>query len=67
MYMCSPLLPIHAEKQEEEEKKKKRLHTWKALLSLKTRSYASLGGKRFKASMTVLDSSGMRSSALFDL
>ena len=39
-------------------------HTWKALRSRKTRSYASLGGNRFKASRTVSDSSGIRSSAL---
>ena len=39
-------------------------NTWKALRSRKTRSYASLGGNRFKASRTVSDSSGMRSSAL---
>lgn len=40
------------------------LSTWKALLSRKTRSYASFGGNLFNASCTVLFSSGMRSSDL---
>lgn len=56
-------MPIHLYIKRKK-KKKGGPHTWKALLSRKTRSYASFGGKRFKASMTVLDSSGMRSSAL---
>ena len=38
--------------------------TWKALLNRKTRSYASLGGRRLRARRTVSDSSGIKSSAL---
>lgn len=37
--------------------------TWKALLNLKTLSYASFGGNRFRASCIVSFSSGIRSSA----
>jgi hypothetical protein len=40
-----------------------RRRTWKALLRRKTRSYASLGGRRLSASWTVSFSSGIRSSA----
>lgn len=40
------------------------LLTWKALRNRKTRSYASFGGRRFRASCTVSFSSGIKSSAL---
>lgn len=39
-------------------------HTWKALRMRKTRSYASLGLKRLRASCTTSLSSGIRSSTL---